>query len=141
MVIGLESPCYRGVLSEMYRIGVECRFSAAHRLEGRRGRCSRLHGHSWRVGAEFAADEISSGGMLLDFDDARAALEGVVAPFDHRFLNEVEPFDEVPPTAENVAREIFERLDSRVHDALWPARLESVTVWESEDARASYEKR
>ena len=88
----------------------------------------------------FAADETSSGGMLLDFDDAGAALEGVVAPFDHRFLNEVEPFDKVPPTAENVARELFNRLDSHVHDASWPARLETVTVWESEDAWASYER-
>lgn len=122
----------------MYRIGVERRFSAAHRLEGHPGRCSRLHGHSWRVQAMFVADEISSGGMLLDFDDAGAALEVVVAPFDHSFLNEVEPFDRVAPTAENVAREVFERLDSRVKDAIRPARLESVTVWESEDAWASY---
>ena len=131
---------YRGVLSEMYRIGVECRFSAAHRLEGHRGRCSRLHGHSWRVEAVFAADEISSGGMLLDFDDARAALEDAVAPFDHRFLNEVEPFDRVAPTAENVAREVFDRLDSRASGSSWRAGLESVKVWESEDAWASYER-
>ena len=124
----------------MYRIGVECRFSAAHRLEGHKGRCSRLHGHSWRVEAVFTAGEISSGGMLLDFDDAGTALEGVVAPYDHCFLNEVEPFDKVPPTAENVAREVFERLHTRVHDALRPARLESVTVWESEDAWASYKR-
>jgi 6-pyruvoyltetrahydropterin/6-carboxytetrahydropterin synthase len=124
----------------MYRIGVECRFSAAHLLEGHPGRCSRLHGHSWRVEAVFAADEASSDGMVLDFDDARGALEDVVAPFDHRFLNEVGPFDELPPTAENVAGDVFERLDSRARDASWPARLESVTVWESEDAWASYER-
>src|SRR5450756_2797471 len=120
----------------MYRIGVKCRFSAAHRLEGHRGRCSRLHGHSWMVEAVFAADEISSGGMLLDFDDARAVLEDVVAPFDHCFLNEVEPFDRVAPTAENVARVVFEHLDSRARGSSWPAELESVKVWESEDAWA-----
>src|SRR5450756_2843234 len=100
----------------MYRIGVKCRFSAAHRLEGHRGRCSRLHGHSWMVEAVFAADEISSGGMLLDFDDARAVLEDVVAPFDHCFLNEVEPFDRVAPTAENVARVAVSYTHLRAHE-------------------------
>ena len=92
------------------------------------------------VEAVFAADEISSGGMLLDFDDARAVLEDVVAPFDHCFLNEVEPFDRVAPTAENVARVVFEHLDSRARGSSWPAELESVKVWESEDAWASFNR-
>jgi 6-pyruvoyltetrahydropterin/6-carboxytetrahydropterin synthase len=122
----------------MYRIGVKCTFSAAHRLEGHAGRCSRLHGHSWRVEAVFTADEISTGGMFLDFDDAMRALEDTVAPFDHCYLNEVEPFDSIPPTAENVAREIFERLDSHARRSEWTGTLESVTVWESEGAWASF---
>jgi 6-pyruvoyltetrahydropterin/6-carboxytetrahydropterin synthase len=138
MVVEFEAASYGGELFEVYRIGVECRFSAAHRLEGHPGRCSRLHGHSWRVQAVFASDETSSGGMVLDFDEAGAALEDAVSLFDHCYLNEVEPFDKVPPTAENVAREVFERLDSRVSDSIRPARLESVTVWESDDAWASY---
>lgn len=123
----------------MYRIGVKCGFSAAHQLEGHPGRCSRLHGHSWKVEAVFTAGEISSEGMLLDFDEAGAALQDAVTTFDHCLLNQVEPFNRVAPTAENVAREIFERLDSRARGASWPARLESVTVWESEDARATFD--
>lgn len=123
----------------MYRIGVRCGFSAAHRLEGHPGRCSRLHGHSWAVEAVFASVDISPAGMLLDFDDAKSALEDVVARFDHCFLNEVEPFDRVAPTAENVAKEIFGRLDPCARDSGWTAQLESVTVWESEDAWASFD--
>lgn len=123
----------------MYRIGVSKTFSAAHRLEGHPGRCSSLHGHTWKVEAVFSAPQIE-GGMLVDFDDARAALGEVIAPYDHSYLNEVAPFDAVPPTAENVAREMFGRLEERARSAGWNARLESVTVWESPDTWAANER-
>jgi 6-pyruvoyltetrahydropterin/6-carboxytetrahydropterin synthase len=124
----------------MYRIGVKCQFSAAHRLEGHPGKCSRLHGHTWTTEAVFAARELGPLGLALDFEEARGALEEVVAPFDHTCLNETEPFDSVAPTAENVARVIFERLQEKVRGAGWPVGLQSVTVWESPEAWASFEK-
>ena len=98
-----------------------------------------MHGHTWSVLAVFSGEEVGSDGMLLDFDDAGEALQEVVDDFDHTFLNDVEPFGSLPPTAENVARVIFERLKGK---GRWSAsrgkvELAVVTVWESPDSSAS----
>ena len=122
----------------MYRIGVKQRFAAAHVLVGHAGKCSRVHGHTWTVEAVFAGEEIAGDGLLLDFEEAGKVLSEVVGPFDHALLNEVEPFQTISPTAENVARVVYTRLAERVGAAGWPVVLESVTVWESDDARATY---
>lgn len=122
----------------MYRAGIKRRFSAAHSLTGHPGECSRLHGHTWTVEAVFAAVEIPGSGMVVDFSDAARALESVIEPFDHTYLNEVEPFGELLPTAENVAKTIFARLEGMIASESWQVRLESVTVWESPEAWASY---
>src|SRR5659263_180259 len=115
----------------MYRVGVTRRFSAAHRLEGHEGKCSRLHGHTWGVEAVFSSAEVSRGGMVLDFEAAGAMLDKVIEPYDHRYLNEVEPFTSVRPTAENVARVLFTGILKAIEGGGHPVSLEKVTVWES----------
>jgi 6-pyruvoyltetrahydropterin/6-carboxytetrahydropterin synthase len=61
----------------------------------------------------------------------------VIEPFDHRFLNyEVEPFDRVIPTTENVAREIWRRLEPRLSTPR--ARLHSIRLYETEDLYVDY---
>jgi 6-pyruvoyltetrahydropterin/6-carboxytetrahydropterin synthase len=122
----------------MYRVGVKRRFSAAHRLEGHQGKCARLHGHTWCVEAVFSSVEVGPEGMVLDFDVAEAMLEQVIEPFDHRYLNEVEPFTSLRPTAENVARTLFTEILKRIESGGHPVSLEKVTVWESPDSWASY---
>jgi 6-pyruvoyltetrahydropterin/6-carboxytetrahydropterin synthase len=123
-----------------YSVIVKKTFSAAHSLEGHPGRCSRLHGHTWEVEARFTGDQTDRSGMLLDFDTASGALEDVVSALDHQCLNDLVPFDSVPPTAENVARVVFERLKEITLSAgdFGVAALESVTVWESRDSAAVY---
>lgn len=76
--------------------------------------------------------------MVVDFDEAGSALDEAVGQYDHACLNDIEPFDTVPPTAENVARVIFGFLKRKIDPLEWPAKLESVSVWESADARASF---
>jgi 6-pyruvoyltetrahydropterin/6-carboxytetrahydropterin synthase len=120
----------------MYRVGVKSRFNAAHKLEGHPGKCSRLHGHTWYVEAVFATSELGDEAMVIDFGDARAMLESVTGPFDHSYLNEIEPFSDDRPTAENVARVIFEGLLEEMEREGYPVTLEKVTVWESPDTWA-----
>lgn len=120
----------------MYEIAVKSQFSAAHTLEGHPGRCSRLHGHTWVVELVFRAERPADGGMVADFEDARRVLEQAIDPFDHRYLNEVPPFDAEPPTAENVARVVYERAAEA--SAGWETSPAEVTVWEAEGSRATY---
>ncbi len=122
----------------MYRLGVKRQFSAAHKLEGHPGRCSRLHGHTWTVEAVLRSSKLGPDGLVVDFEDLETALDEAIDPFDHEYLNEVSPFDGLAPTAENVARTIFDRLKVAVEGSSWSAELESVTVWESGEARASF---
>ncbi len=121
----------------MYEIAIKSQFSAAHVLPGHPGRCSRLHGHTWVVEAVFRAERTGDDGMVLDFEEARQALERVIAPFDHGYLNEIPPFHEQPPTAENVARVIFEGMAGAAAAGRLASPVE-VSVWEAEGARATY---
>lgn len=121
----------------MYEIGVEAGFDAAHRLEGHPGKCSALHGHSWKVEAVLASEEIGEDGMLVDFDHIRGLLGEAIGPLDHSYLNELEAFKGLPPTAENVAGLIYRRLSQELESAQEAPLLKRVTVWESSETWAS----
>lgn len=105
----------------MYTLLVRSRFEAAHCIPGHAGKCARLHGHSYRVEAEFAGRDLDHLGMLRDFGDLKAALDAVLP--DHTYLNET--IGE-PTTAECIARWIFERLRER------ELPVTAVTVWETQ---------
>jgi 6-pyruvoyltetrahydropterin/6-carboxytetrahydropterin synthase len=122
----------------MFKVAVKRQFSAAHSLPGHKGKCARLHGHSWSVEAVLSSEELDSGGMAIDFDDAARMLQKVIDPYDHRHLNELDQFAGVSPTAENVARLVFDGMLELLEASGSAAVLRSVTVWESPDSWASY---
>jgi 6-pyruvoyltetrahydropterin/6-carboxytetrahydropterin synthase len=74
------------------------------------------HGHNYVLEVTVAGEPDPVTGMVLDLKDLKHIIEReVVDPMDHRFLNyEVPPFDRVVPTAENIAREIWNRLERHV---------------------------
>lgn len=88
----------------------EFTFEAAHRLphvpEGHK--CSRLHGHSFRVEVRVRGDIDPASGMVIDFAEIKAAFAPLLDRLDHYFLNEVEGLDN--PTSENLAHWIWDRL-------------------------------
>src|SRR5262252_6670995 len=71
------------------------------------------HGHNYVVEVTLAGEPDPATGMLLDLKELKEILNReIVQPYDHRFLNyEVPPFDRVVPTVENIARDIWERLE------------------------------
>ncbi len=115
----------------MYELRVRGEFEAAHQLVGYEGKCRRLHGHNWTVEAVVKGRELDRLGMVLDFKVLKAALTSVLDEFDHMYLNDLEPFASMNPTAENLARLIFERLSvSPIFDGI-SARLTAVKVFET----------
>lgn len=122
----------------MYTLKVEGAFEAAHRVVNYPGKCDRLHGHNWKVEALVSGTELDELGMLVDFKAIKNALKGVLDRFDHRFLNELEPFSTgVNPTAENLARIIFEELEGSaafVRDS----HLSAITVYETPTSSVTY---
>jgi len=118
-----------------YELFIQADFSAAHNLREYKGKCERLHGHNWRIDLRLAGDRLGAEGLLLDFTEAKRILGEVLERFDHRYLNEVEPFDRLQPSSENIARTIAEAVADR-----FPAgvRVVSVTAWESDRCAATY---
>jgi 6-pyruvoyltetrahydropterin/6-carboxytetrahydropterin synthase len=122
----------------MYYSAITATFSSAHALRNYGGKCERLHGHNWRVEVTVAAERLDEAGMGLDFTVLRAKTAEVLAVFDHRFLNEVEPFREQNPSSELIARHVFDSLSTTINEER--ARVYSVRVWESDGSWAEYRK-
>jgi 6-pyruvoyltetrahydropterin/6-carboxytetrahydropterin synthase len=93
-------------------IHTEFRFEAAHRLPHvpEEHKCSRLHGHSFRVTVWVAGEVGAETGWVMDFADVKAAFAPLHDQLDHRYLNEVDGL--ANPTSEVLAMWIWERLAS-----------------------------
>ena len=125
----------------MYILRVEGAFEAAHRVVNYPGKCDRLHGHNWVVEATFQGTQLDELGMLIDFKIAKKALAKILDEFDHYYLNDLPPFhDGGNPTAENLARIIYEKLEARTEVQASPAELTALTVWESPKSSVTYTK-
>lgn len=120
----------------MYEISVKAQFSGAHLLRGYPGACERLHGHNWYITVSVRAQELNDIGITIDFKDLKKALHETLEKVDHRYLNEVTPFDKINPSAENLARWLYQEFSAKVNrDSL---KISKVTVWESENCAATY---
>ena len=125
----------------MFEVNVERMFAAAHALRDYKGSCERTHGHNWRLIVTLEGNELDKTGMLADFIEVKARVDKVVAYLDHQFLNEIKPFDEVNPSAENIARWILEELEDLAGEnfgARWS--VTKVQVWETPDCSAVYHR-
>jgi len=96
------------------------------------------HGHNYVVEVSLRGDPDPVTGMVLDLKELKEILnEQVVTPYDHRFLNyEVPPFDRVVPTTENIALDIWRRLEP--HLSKEKSKLHSVRVYETPDLYVDY---
>jgi 6-pyruvoyltetrahydropterin/6-carboxytetrahydropterin synthase len=120
----------------MYEVTVETGFSGAHVLRGYAGKCGRLHGHNWKVVVTLATDRLDDVGMGVDFARVKDETRSILAQVDHTCLNEVFPFTELNPTAENIAKWLWEMLAKRIEGSA--VSVSRVTVWESDSACASF---
>ena len=118
----------------MYRVCVRRHFDAAHALRGYQGRCENLHGHRYEVVVCVKKPDLNEIGLAFDFTELKRELDEVLDGLDHKNLNELGPFIECNPSAENIAKFIFDTLQ----DALPHLPLEQVQAYESPDAWATY---
>ncbi|HEV2445083.1 MAG TPA: 6-carboxytetrahydropterin synthase [Candidatus Sulfopaludibacter sp.] len=96
------------------------------------------HGHNYTVEVSLEGAPHPVTGMVLDLKELKEILNReIVAPYDHRFLNyEVPPFDRVVPTTENIARDIWQRLEGQLNSG--GRRLHAVRVYETPDLYVDY---
>jgi 6-pyruvoyltetrahydropterin/6-carboxytetrahydropterin synthase len=98
---------YARIAVEIYR---EFRFEAAHRLPQVPAghRCSRLHGHSYKIRVHVRGKVDARTGWVIDFADIEHAFAPLMSVLDHHLLNEVDGLEN--PTAENIALWTWRRL-------------------------------
>ena len=123
-------------MSGLYTLKVVLDFASAHSLRDYPGQCSRMHGHNWKLETEVTATKLDQVGMAIDFKVVREAAREVSDRLDHYYLNEIPPFDEINPTAENIAAYFFQELSKILNNDR--VRVSATTIWETERACVRY---
>lgn len=124
----------------MFEVTVEASFSAAHHLRGYAGKCANNHGHNFRVRATVEGERLDEVGMLIDFGVLKGWLREICERYDHASINEIEPFDRLNPTTENLARTVAEELNERLraHPSGREVRVAQVWIQETDTNFAAY---
>ena len=120
----------------MYELTIKTSFSAAHNLRDYCGKCENLHGHNWLVEVKVKAKNLDKTGLAIDFKILKQKIGDTLAGIDHHYLNELPYFRDKNPSSENIAFFLFFRLKEQLEDG--NISMSKVTVWESNDACASY---
>ena len=120
----------------MYEISVEKHFDAAHYLRGYQGKCESMHGHRYRVVARVETEKLNDIGLAYDFTELKRHLKEIIDRFDHTCLNDVPPFDDINPSAENIAATIYDELKEKL--SADPVTLTCVEAWESPGQGVTY---
>src|SRR5687768_12043035 len=113
-----------------YSVRVEARFEAAHYLREYRGISEPLHGHSYRVEADLAArgGGLDADAIAVDFVSAKRKLEALAKRLDYGCINDIAPFTEINPSAENIAEWFARELQRAIEDE--NATVTAMTIWE-----------
>jgi 6-pyruvoyltetrahydropterin/6-carboxytetrahydropterin synthase len=122
----------------MFQISVEETFSAGHALRGYRGKCENPHGHNYRVRVELEGEQLDSIGLLFDFVHLKRIMRELIGDMDHKFLNDQPPFDGINPSAENIAKFLYDQAWNQIQRMSNAPRIRSITVWETDETSATY---
>ncbi|MFW5425969.1 MAG: 6-carboxytetrahydropterin synthase QueD [Methylophagaceae bacterium] len=123
-------------MSSIYTLKILADFASAHTLRDYPGDCSRMHGHNWKLEVEVTATSLNQHGMGMDFKTIKTATRELAKTLDHRYLNDIPPFDTVNPTAENIAQYFYQSLSKTLN--IETAKISGVTLWETDRACVRY---
>ena len=121
----------------MFEVTIEETFAAGHALRNYRGKCENVHGHNYRCQVTLEGEQLDSIGLLVDFVELKRAVHSVLDRMDHQWLNEFPPFDAINPSAENMAKFIYDEVHAGLQ-ANGNVRIASVKLWETDTCSATY---
>jgi len=121
----------------MFEIVIEETFAAGHALRNYRGKCENVHGHNYRCQVSVQGDQLDSIGLLVDFVELKRVVHGVLDRLDHQWLNDFPPFDVLNPSAENMAKYIYDEVNSGLGEKDG-VKIGWVRLWETDTASATY---
>ena len=130
-----------------YKVTRVIDFSYGHRLMDYDGECRHLHGHNGRAEIDIESGSLDERGMVVDFADVRDRVKDWIdANLDHRMilrsddpllpvleeLGEAHYVFELNPTAENIAKHIYEMTSST------EVPISEIRLWETTNSFATY---
>ena len=124
----------------MFVVTVQAHYDSAHYLRHYKGKCERMHGHRYVVEVALATEQLDRAGIAFDFVDVKRELRAIADYLDHENLNELPPFDELEPSAEEQARWIYQELGRKLPERMREAVL-YVKVWETPTQWAMYSEK
>ena len=123
----------------MFEITVQSGFSSGHFLRDYYGKCENPHGHNYRVLVTLVGEELEPNGLLLDFKLLKQVMRPAVDYLDHQMINDLKPFDEVNPSAENLARYFYEQTCHQLIEMTGGrVRVKDCTLYETDTSFARY---
>lgn len=124
----------------MFEVAVEYTFAAGHALRHYKGKCENVHGHNYRIRVTVEGERLNAIGLLVDFVQLKKDMRAVADRLDHQFINDLEPFTVLNPSAENLAKYFYDELAAGVQGEpeQGVVRIANVTVWETDTSIASY---
>ena len=123
----------------MYEVTVEDSFAAGHYLRNYKGKCEKPHGHNYRVRVTLSGEELDHAGLLLDFKDLKSVMKHVVDYLDHKMINDLAPFTELNPSAENLAKYFYDQTNVHLKGITsGRVRVKDITIWETDTTTARY---
>ncbi len=121
----------------MFEVSVEKTFASGHALRNYKGKCENVHGHNYRVQVTVQGEHLDANGLLVDFLELKRLMDGVVEYLDHRFINDLPPFTELNPSAENIAKYFHDEMSGGMTQDV-AVRISEVKVWETDTSMALY---
>jgi 6-pyruvoyltetrahydropterin/6-carboxytetrahydropterin synthase len=121
----------------MFEITIEETFSSGHALRNYRGKCENVHGHNYRCQVQVEGADLDDIGLLVDFVELKKVVHSVLDRMDHQWLNDWPPFDTLNPSAENMAKFIFDEVTSLLHPRAG-VKVGWVRLWETDTSSAIY---
>jgi 6-pyruvoyltetrahydropterin/6-carboxytetrahydropterin synthase len=123
----------------MFEITVEDSFAAGHYLRDYKGKCENPHGHNYKVRVTLTGAELDKAGLLVDFKDLKELMKPVIERLDHQMMNDLAPFAQVNPSAENLAKHFYDETSAKLKSVTnGRVRIKEVTVWETDSTTATY---
>jgi len=123
----------------MYEVTVERGFSSGHFLRNYKGKCENPHGHNYKVRITLRGETLDRAGLLLDFKDLKQVMRPLIERIDHQMLNDIVPFTEINPSAENLARFFYEETNKQLSEMTGGrVSVKDCTIYETDTTTATY---
>jgi 6-pyruvoyltetrahydropterin/6-carboxytetrahydropterin synthase len=123
----------------MYEVRVEREFSSGHYLRNYRGKCENPHGHNYKVQITLRGETLDVSGLLLDFKDLKHVMRPVIERLDHQMLNDVAPFTDINPSAENLAKYFYDETNQQLESMTsGRVKVKDCTIYETDTTTATY---